>query len=73
MISVMEREQLKVLGKAIMSSFVEAELLGLDTVAQYLSLAFDEVVREAVSVRARVAKAEEDQSLVDAGEDVGGS
>lgn len=64
--------ELKVLGKAVMDSAVEAELLGLERVTEYLGMAFDEVAREAEKVRARVAAEEARLLLVSKGEGAGG-
>lgn len=66
-------DDLRVLGKSVMASAVEAEILGLDRVTEYLGMAFDEVAREAVKVRARVAAEEARMLLVSKGNGAGGS
>jgi len=63
-------EQLSVLGKAIMCAAVEAEVLGLYGVRPYLDSAFDEVVVEARSVRAREAEVEAERLSRESGEAV---
>ena len=66
-------EQLSMLGKAIMSAAVEAEMLGLYGVRPYLDRAFDEVVVEARKVRVREAEAESERLLKEREEVVSGS
>lgn len=51
-------EQLSRVGKAIMGACVDAEILGLPVVSDYLSTAFDELAREAARVRAATVEAE---------------
>lgn len=54
--------QLSALGKAIMGSLVDAEMLGLGTVRGYLGMAFDELAREALALR-RAGELEELESV----------
>lgn len=70
---VVNLEQLSMLGKAIMSAAVEAEMLGLYTVRPYLDRAFDEVVVEARGVRVKEVETEAERLLRESGEVVGES
>lgn len=66
-------EELSVVGKAIMAASVEAELLGLPRVCEWLTMAFDEVAREGSVLRDRVAKEVAAKALDVLDEVVGGS
>lgn len=66
-IGVVSMNELKALGKAIMTASVDAEFLGLETVTQYLSLAFDEMARHAVELRKAEAEAKARRFLSNSG------
>ena len=61
-------EQLRVLGKEVMSSSVDAELSGLTAVCSYLSMAFDEIVRVAVELNKEAGAVEVEEPSVLRGE-----
>lgn len=66
-------EQLRVLGKQVMAAAVDAEMLGLDAVSDYLGLAFDELAREAARLRELEARLEGERLLEKVGGVEGGS
>lgn len=56
-------EDLRDLGKTVMGAVVDAELLGLNSVGDHLSMAFDEVVRVAAELREVPVRAEGEKLL----------
>ena len=62
-------DQLSRLGKAVMNAVVDAEMMGLEAVSSYLSMAFDEVVREAALLREIQVLEEAERKLEKSGEE----